>query len=135
MPNPVPFTITFAPETAAPLASVTVPLMLAVVCPGAALLKPLSSAPSKKRRKKILSFIDDPLTSIAIVLFLPSDKQDRTTAVNIPRSGGLTRKECSARRARANGASHISSEQSPLRSVNPADGGRNQGARGEGNQS
>src|SRR6266850_1424326 len=96
MPEPAPFTVTFAPETAAPLASVTVPLMLAVVCPGAVPLKPLSSAPSKKRRKKILSFIDDSLTSIPIVLFLPSYKQDRTTAMYIPDLAGFSHEKCSA---------------------------------------
>src|SRR6266481_5930236 len=84
MPRAEFFTTTFAPAITAPLSSVTVPLMLAVVCAKAALLKLLSTKKSKQRRRRIFRVIDDPLKATTMALFLPSKKRVQKTTVNIP---------------------------------------------------
>jgi hypothetical protein len=85
MPRAEFLTTTLAPAITAPLSSVTVPLMLAVVCPRAALVKLLSRRTSRLKRRIIFRvIIDDPPTATTIVLFLPSMKRDQKTALNIP---------------------------------------------------
>src|SRR5437660_11815182 len=84
MPRAEFFTTTLAPAITAPLSSVTVPLMLAVVCAKAALLKLLSAKTKKQRRRIIFRVIDDPLEATTMALFLPSKKRDRKSTANIP---------------------------------------------------